>query len=233
MARAGIRQEVQFSGFEDIRAGIVNWPMSVLRLQGNDTSRLVELADRILCAWRNYTDEAADILAFTDPEGRLCQAYYARLPEGVAPHNTITPIARCRDGLFELDLVLRNNRTTEEHPLGIFHPHAELHHIKKENIGLIEVMGRAILPARLKTELEAVRQWILDGMPDTDDEQITKHADWVRSFRGDYPDDADWETVLREETGKVFKEVLCQCAVYPMTEDGLCGFRAFLETVQG
>lgn len=216
MAEAEIAEPVTFGGFEDLDAGIVNWAMSVIRLAGTDKERITELAEKILNAWRGYSDEARGILACT----------------GDTPHHTVTPIARYRGGKYELDLVLRDNHTTPEHPLGLYHPHAELHHIKKENIGLIEVMGRAILPARLKTELEAVRQWILDGMPDTDDEKITKHADWVRSFRGAYPDDADWETVLREETGKVFKEVLCQCAVYPMTEDGLCGFRAFLDQVQ-
>ena len=249
MARAGIRQEVQFRGFEDVRAGIVNWPMSVLRLQAADTGRLIELADRILDAWRNYTDEEADILAFTDAEGKPCRADYRHLPEGTAPHNTITPIARCRDGLFELDLVLRNNRTTEEHPLGIFHPHAELHHIKKENIGLIEVMGLAVLPARLLGEMEQLRQAMLDGLDIHAIPELAAHADWADGIRSAYPAyrrDAAAETIrtkgrakaeeelagiIEKEIGVVFSQVLEHAGVFKNTPAGNDGFLRFVSTL--
>ncbi len=215
MAEAEVMQPVTFKGYDDIECGIVKWAMSVLRLRGEDRERITELAEKVLTAWRGYSDEARHIIAYT----------------GDTPHHTITPIARFRDGKYELDLVLRDNHTTEEHPLGLYHPHAELHHIKKENIGLIEVMGRAILPARLKTELEAVRQWIVAGLPETDDEAIVKHELWVRKFIGNYPADSDWEAVLKDETGKVFMEVLMQCAVYPQTEDGVAGFMQFISSV--
>ncbi|MBQ1354855.1 MAG: hypothetical protein IIY72_00045, partial [Solobacterium sp.] len=244
-----IRQEVQFRGFEDVRAGIVNWPMSVLRLQAADTGRLIELADRILDAWRNYTDEEADILAFTDAEGKPCRADYRHLPEGTAPHNTITPIARCRDGLFELDLVLRNNRTTEEHPLGIFHPHAELHHIKKENIGLIEVMGLAVLPARLLGEMEQLRQAMLDGLDIHAIPELAAHADWADGIRSAYPAyrrDAAAETIrtagrakaeeelagiIEKEIGVVFSQVLEHAGVFKNTPAGNDGFLRFVSTL--
>ena len=216
MAEAEILEPVTFPDYEDIEAGIVRWAMSVIRIAGTDRERLTELADRILTAWRGYSDDARRIIAHT----------------GDTPHHTITPIARFRDGKYELDLVLRDNHTTPEHPLGLYHPHEELHHIKKENIGLIEVMGRAILPARLKTELAAVRTWIAAGMPQTDDPAVTLHADWVRSFAENYPSDSDWDAVLKDETGKVFMQVLEQCAVYPLTDDGLAGFRQFLASVQ-
>lgn len=215
MAEAPILKEVSFKGFSDIQCGIVKWPMSVLRLRGADRERLTELADLILRAWRGYSDPDREIIAFT----------------GDTPHHTITPIARFRDDAYELDLVLRDNHTTEAHPLGLYHPHAELHHIKKENIGLIEVMGRAILPARLKTELETVRQWIHAGMPDERDPSIEKHADWVRGWIADYPKDADFAQVLRDEVGKVFMQVLSHCGVYPCTEDGLTGFMQFVSSV--
>ena len=166
MAKAPVEKEISFAGFEDVTAGIVKWPMSVIRLDCADRQRLIELADRILMAWRGYTDEAAFVFAETDGE----------------PHNTITPIARKRGELFELDLVLRNNITTKEHPLGVYHPHAKLHHIKKENIGLIEVMGLAVLPARLKDEMAALRQALLEGADLRADEALAKHADWVEGF---------------------------------------------------
>lgn len=215
MAAAPIETPFAFPDYADITAGIVKWPMSVIRLCGTNPERLTVLADRILTAWRSYSDASCNLIAFT----------------GETPHHTITPIARFRKGQFELDLVLRDNHSTPEHPLGLYHPHEELHHIKKENIGLIEVMGRAILPARLKTELEAVRQWILGGMPDTDDPAVTKHADWARSFADRWPKDADWEQVLRTEVGKVFMKVLEQCGVYARTEAGKAGFLAFLESI--
>ena len=251
MARAGIRQEVHFSGFEDVRAGIVEWPMSVLRLRCADTGRLVELADRILTAWRNYSDEEADILAFTDAAGRACQGDYAALAEGITPHNTITPIARFRDGMFELDLVLRNNRTTDEHPLGIFHPHAELHHIKKENIGLIEVMGLAVLPARLLGEMEALRQAMLDGKDIHAIPELVPHADWADGIRAAWPayrceavadtirtqgrDKADQELagIIEKEIGVVFSKVLEHAGVFKNTPAGNAAFLRFISCVNG
>ncbi len=217
MAEAPIETPVQIEGFEDVTCGIVKWPMSVLRVISEDKERLTDLADAVLRAWRGYTDAARMLFAETD---------------GV-PHHTVTPIARLRDGKYELDLVLRDNSATAEHPLGLYHPHSELHHIKKENIGLIEVMGRAILPARLKAELESVRQWIIAGMPQTDDPAVTPHAAWVRQWRGLYPDDADWEQVLRDEVGRVFMQVLTQCGVFARTPDGQKGFAAFLASVRG
>lgn len=215
MADAPIETAVQIKDFADVTCGIVKWPMSVLRICSSERERLVALADRVLTAWRSYSDDARALPAYT----------------GDTPHHTITPIARFRNGSYELDLVLRDNHTTPEHPLGMYHPHAELHHIKKENIGLIEVMGRAILPARLKTELEAVRQWIAAGMPDTREEAVTKHADWVCGFVKNHPQDADWEQVLQTEVGNVFLQVLEQCGVYARTPDGQAGFLQFLSSV--
>ncbi len=217
MADAPLVCEVHFDDFPDVDCGIVHWPMSVLRIRGTDPERLIELADCVLTAWRGYTDAERGIIAYT----------------GDTPHHTITPIARRLGSDYELDLVLRDNHTTPEHPLGLYHPHSELHHIKKENIGLIEVMGRAILPARLKTELKAVREWLESDMPETDDPQITKHAEWVREWVDSYPNDADWEQVLRDEVGKVFMRVLEQCGVYPCSPEGIAGFLQFLETIGG
>ena len=216
MAKAPVETAFVFHGFEDVEAGIVRWPMSVVRIASENAERLVELADRILAAWRGYTDETAVIYAETD---------------GV-PHNTITPIARMRDNKYELDLVLRNNLTTEEHPLGLYHPHAELHHIKKENIGLIEVMGLAVLPARLKEELAAVARLLAEGGDLRADEQTEKHADWAEEFSKHY-------TITREnaldivqlETGKVFAKVLEHAGVYARNEEGKEAFLRFLHTV--
>lgn len=188
-----------------------------MRIRCADSERLVSLADEILNRWRAYTDEAAVIYAETD---------------GV-PHNTITPIARRRGGDYELDLVLRNNLTTEEHPLGLYHPHAELHHIKKENIGLIEVMGLAVLPARLKTELAAVAGCLVSGGDLRADELTAKHADWAEGFRTKY--DITPENVMdivRRETGLVFAQVLEHAGVYKRTPDGRAAFLRFLETVK-
>ncbi len=168
MAKAPIEKSFAMKGFEDVEAGIVHWPMSVLRLRCADSDRLIELGDRVLQAWRGYTDEDAFVYAETDGE----------------PHNTITPIARKNGDLYELDLVLRNNITTEEFPLGVYHPHQELHHIKKENIGLIEVMGLAVLPSRLKTELADLADYIVEGKNIRDNEVLAKHADWVEEFLG-------------------------------------------------
>lgn len=217
MERAEIETPFVFPGYEDVRSGIVKWPLSVVRIRCADSERLVSLADGILHRWRAYTDEAAVIYAETD---------------GV-PHNTITPIARRRGGDYELDLVLRNNLTTEEHPLGLYHPHAELHHIKKENIGLIEVMGLAVLPARLKTELAAVAGCLASGGDLRADELTSKHADWAEGFRAKY--DITPENVMdivRRETGLVFAQVLEHAGVYKRTPEGRAAFLRFLETVK-
>jgi UDPglucose--hexose-1-phosphate uridylyltransferase len=217
MARAGIEQEISFPGFSDIQAGIVKWPMSVIRISGKDKERLIELADKILLAWRGYTDEAAMIFAETDGE----------------PHNTITPIARMRDGVFELDLVLRNNLTTEEHPLGLYHPHAKLHHIKKENIGLIEVMGLAVLPARLKEEIAGLADAILTGADIRADETLEKHADWVEEFKPKYTSITKDNVmdILQKEIGLVFAQVLEDAGVYKCTPKGREAFLRFIENV--
>ena len=214
MAKAPVVEQFTVKDYEDVKAGIVKWPLSVIRLQCADESRIIDLAEHILKAWRGYTDEAAFIYAETEGQ----------------PHNTITPIARRRDGLYELDLTLRNNITTEEHPLGVYHPHAHLHHIKKENIGLIEVMGLAVLPARLKGELELLREYILEGKDIRSEESIEKHADWVEEFLPQYPDvNADnIEEILQKEVGKVFCQVLEDAGVYKYTQEGLEAFRRFI-----
>ena len=216
MEKAPVETEFVFPGFEDVRAGIVKWPMSVIRLDSPDPARLVDLADRILAAWRGYTDEAAVIFAETDGE----------------PHNTITPIARRRGADFELDLVLRNNLTTEEYPLGLYHPHPELHHIKKENIGLIEVMGLAVLPARLREELSAVAEALASGRDLRADERTEKHADWAEAFAPNYAITRENALgIVRAETGKVFAKVLEHAGVYARTPEGKEAFLRFLENV--
>lgn len=216
MAKAPIEREISFKGFEDVKAGIVKWPMSVIRISSGDRSRLAELADKILTAWRGYTDEEAFIYAETNGE----------------PHNTITPIARMRDGEFELDLVLRNNITTDEHPLGVYHPHAELHHIKKENIGLIEVMGLAVLPSRLKAEMAELADAILQGRDISADEELSKHADWVEEFAPNYEITADnVHEILRNEIGKVFAKVLEHAGVFKRNENGIKYFSRFIESL--
>ena len=215
MAKAPVEKEISFAGFEDVTAGIVKWPMSVIRLDCADRQRLIELADRILMAWRGYTDEAAFIFAETEGE----------------PHNTITPIARKRDGKFELDLVLRNNITTQEHPLGVYHPHAKLHHIKKENIGLIEVMGLAVLPARLLEEMEAVKDGILAGKDLQADEKTALHAEWAEEFMKKYGKVSREELnrIVEQEIGFVFAQVLEDAGVYKRTEEGREAFSRFLK----
>ena len=216
MERAPVETPFSFPGFADVQAGIVKWPMSVVRLACPDGARLVELANRILTAWRGYTDEAAVIYAETD---------------GV-PHNTITPIARMREGNFELDLVLRNNLTTPEHPLGLYHPHAGLHHIKKENIGLIEVMGLAVLPARLKEELTAVAEGLVSGADLRGSELTAKHAGWAEGFRDKYDiTEENALTIVRRETGLVFAQVLEDAGVYKRTPEGREAFLRFLRAV--
>ncbi|OUO46825.1 galactose-1-phosphate uridylyltransferase [Olsenella sp. An285] len=225
MARAGLREEVSFPGFEDVRAGVVDWPMSVIRLDGDDPARLVELADKILAAWRGYSDETVGVLAET---------------EGT-PHNTITPIARRRGEGYELDLVLRNNRTTEEYPLGIFHPHQELHHVKKENIGLIEVMGLAVLPARLLGEMDRLKQVILAGDDPAQVPEVAAHAPWAAEVVARHPefapenvasaDATKLDAVIEEEIGQVFAQVLEHCAVFADNDQGRAAFARFVAAV--
>ena len=217
MEKAPVEKTVTIPGFEDVQTGIVKWPLSVIRLSAPDTGRMIELADHILKTWRGYTDEDAFIFAETDGE----------------PHNTITPIARKRGDFYELDLVLRNNITTKEHPLGVYHPHAELHHIKKENIGLIEVMGLAVLPARLKEEMELLKEYILENKEITTNEKIEKHASWVAEFLPSYPqlNAENIDRILEEEVGKVFVKVLEDAGVYKCTEKGRRDFLRFLNTL--
>ncbi len=214
MERAPIERKISFKGYEDVTAGIVKWPMSVIRLTCPDKDRLCDLATKILLKWRIYTDKTAFIYAKTGGE----------------PHNTITPIARRRGEDYELDLVLRNNITTEEHPLGVYHPHAELHHIKKENIGLIEVMGLAVLPARLKQELAGIEEAILNGTPLT--EELEKHALWVKELMEKQtftPDNT--ACILKMEVGKVFAQVLEHAGVYKRTPEGAAAFDRFIDAV--
>ena len=216
MEKAPISEEISFEGFSDIKAGIVKWPMSVIRLTGKDTERMVELADKILIAWRAYSDESAFIFANTDGE----------------PHNTITPIARRRGELYELDLVLRNNITTEENPLGVFHPHAEHHNIKKENIGLIEVMGLAVLPARLKAEIALMKDAILASKDFSAVEGIEKHADWFRAFCDNYSfTEANTEDIIKAEIGNTFVRVLKDAGVFKDTPEGKSAFLRFVKAV--
>lgn len=217
METAPIEKDITFQGFEDVKAGIVKWPMSVIRITAVDKDRLIELADKILIAWRGYTDEEANIYAQTDGE----------------PHNTITPIARRRGEDYELDLVLRNNLTTEEHPMGVYHPHAHLHHIKKENIGLIEVMGLAVLPARLKAEMAELEDAIINGTDLRSTETLASHADWAEAFLKKYDVvNADNVTdIIREEIGLVFAEVLENAGVYKCTPDGRDHFLKFIHTI--
>ena len=217
MAKAEIEQEVIFKNFEDVQAGIVKWPMSVIRLSSTNKSRLIELADKILQTWRGYTDEEAFIYAHTEGE----------------PHNTITPIARKRGENYELDMVLRNNITTEEHPLGVYHPHANLHHIKKENIGLIEVMGLAVLPARLKAEIEALEQVYAEQGDYRANELTAKHADWMEEVVLKHPEmyGKNVHEILLEEIVQVFKQVLVDAGVYKCTKEGRAAFVRFIDYV--
>ena len=217
MAKAPVERSFNVREFEDVEAGIVKWPMSVIRLRAADTDRIIALADVILDKWRAYTDEASFIFAETDGE----------------PHNTITPIARKRNDRYELDLVLRNNITTKEHPLGVYHPHANLHHIKKENIGLIEVMGLAVLPARLKKEMEQLKEAILAGRDLRSDEELAKHADWADEFIGKYDkiDGSNIDEIVEKEIGLVFMQVLSDAGVYKRTMQGQEAFDRFIKTL--
>ena len=217
MAKAPVEREFTVRGYEDVKAGIVKWPLSVIRLSCADEQRIIDLADHILKAWRGYTDEEAYVFAETDGE----------------PHNTITPIARKRGDMYELDLALRNNITTPECPLGLYHPHNELHHIKKENIGLIEVMGLAVLPSRLKEEMEILSDYIVNGKDIRSNEKIEKHADWVDEFRPKYPviNAENVDAVLKEEIGIVFKKVLEDAGVFKRDAKGQAAFDRFTSTL--
>ncbi|MFR4987449.1 MAG: UDP-glucose--hexose-1-phosphate uridylyltransferase [Lachnospirales bacterium] len=217
MEKAPIEREFKINGFEDIKVGIVKWPMSVIRLSSEDTDKLVQLADKILSSWRNYNDEECFIFSHTNDE----------------MHNTITPIARKIRDKFELDLVLRNNITTEEHPLGVYHPHSELHNIKKENIGLIEVMGLAILPARLKTEMEILKQYILENKNIVENEQIIKHSNWVKSFINNYDKitKENIDNIIKQEIGNTFLTVLEHAGVFKRDEKGQKGFEKFINSL--
>ena len=217
MAKAKIELPVTIPGYEDVEAGIVKWPLSVLRIRSKDTSRLIDLAEHVLNCWRSYTDEDAFIYAETNGE----------------PHNTITPIARKNGDTYELDLTLRNNITTDEHPLGVYHPHAQNHHIKKENIGLIEVMGLAVLPSRLKEELELLADYIVNGKDIRSNKKIEKHADWVEEFLPTYDNITEENVmeILQKEVGIVFTHVLEDAGVYKCTEQGRADFLKFIHTL--
>ncbi|HIS55801.1 MAG TPA: UDP-glucose--hexose-1-phosphate uridylyltransferase [Candidatus Fimimorpha excrementavium] len=217
MAKAPVETTYVIPGYEDVEAGMVKWPMSVLRIRHADENRLIDLGEHILNVWRGYTDADAQIFAETDGE----------------PHNTVTPIARMRDGLYELDLVLRNNITTKEHPLGLYHPHAELHHIKKENIGLIEVMGLAVLPARLKEEMECLERCLVSGEDIRSNEMIEKHADWAEEIKKKYTSitEENVSGILQDEIGLVFAKVLEHAGVYKRTEEGKKAFERFIHSL--
>ncbi len=234
MAKAPVEASFIVKDFEGVQAGIVKWPMSVIRLKGEETEPLIELGDVILKAWRNYTDEEAFVYAFSGKDGKLLS------PEevikstdlekaGYEPHNTITPIARKSGGFFELDLVLRNNITTKEHPFGVYHPHDELHHIKKENIGLIEVMGLAVLPARLKEEMEVLKAAILKGEDLSLNEMTAKHKEWADGFLSKYSEvsESNIDGIIEKEIGLVFSEVLEHAGVYKRNEKGREAFLRF------
>ena len=217
MERAEMEKEFKVPGYEDVTAGIVHWPLSVIRIRHKDPERLIDLADHILKKWRNYTDPDAFIFEQTNGE----------------PHNTITPIARRRGEEYELDLTLRNNITTEERPLGVYHPRPEYHHIKKENIGLIEVMGLAVLPARLKGEMAELREAILTGKDLHSTETLASHADWALKFMSKYDkiDESNIDGIINEEIGLVFKEVLECAGVYKCTDEGRAAFQRFIDAV--
>lgn len=234
MAKAPIEKEFKVKNYEKVQVGIVKWPMSVIRLRSEDPEELIELGDYILKTWRGYTDETAFVYAYSDPEGHLLSREEAEVSiNGKAelePHNTITPIARKRDGMYEFDLVLRNNVTTKEHPLGVYHPHSELHHIKKENIGLIEVMGLAVLPARLKEEMEELKEAILSGRTIGEEEAVYKHKEWMEGFLENHGEitAGNIDGILKQEIGLVFLKVLEHAGVYKRNEEGQKAFERFI-----
>ena len=218
MAKATVEKEYSFKGFPEVKAGRIKWPMSALRLRSANRAQLLDLAEKILAKWRAYSDASVEVLAESAGE----------------PHNTITPIGRRRRGDYEFDLVMRNNRTTKEHPLGLFHPHAEVHHIKKENIGLIEVMGLAVLPGRLRTEMAELGSLLVQGVEDiSNNERLALHADWYRELRRKYPQvqQAEVKAVLQKEIGQVFATVLAHAGVFKRDEQGLAAFDRFVAAV--
>ncbi|AQR97102.1 UDP-glucose--hexose-1-phosphate uridylyltransferase [Clostridium saccharoperbutylacetonicum] len=218
MEKAPVEKNYSMSGYDEVEIGRVKWPMSVVRLASDNNEKLLDLADHILTSWRNYSDESVEILSHTGDE----------------PHNTITPISRKRSGKYELDLVLRNNRTSAEHPLGIFHPHDEVHHIKKENIGLIEVMGLAVLPARLKEELNILKENLINKTSDiSDNETVAKHSEWYKYILGKYSNISaeNAEDILKSEVGLKFSEVLNHAGVFKRNEQGLAAFDKFINTL--
>ncbi len=217
MAKAPYERMLQIDGFKDLECGIVKWPMSVIRIASKEPGRIVELSDRILQKWRDYTDEKAFIFSETDGER----------------HNTLNPIARFRNGRFEMDLVLRNNITTEDHPLGLYHPHSELHHIKKENIGLIEVMGLAILPGRLKGELSELSKALVEGRDIRNDEALSKHSAWVEEIKARHSsiDSGNVDDILKREVGLVFEKVLSHAGVFKCNDEGRAAFRRFTDRI--
>ena len=216
MEKAPVIREIEFEGFKDVEAGIVKWPLSVIRLTSDNRSRMLDLAEKILARWREYTDEDAFVFAETDGE----------------KHNTITPIARRKGEKYQLDLVLRNNITTDEYPLGVYHPHQDKHNIKKENIGLIEVMGLAVLPSRLKKEMSDLEEAILSGRDIAEDKELSKHSAWLNNFRDKYTftKENTWD-ILKKEIGKTFVAVLEDAGVYKCTESGMCSFMKFVNSV--
>lgn len=213
MEEAPVEKSFRFAGFENVSAGIVKWPMSVIRLNGSDKAELVALSAKILDSWRKYSDEKVNVKAF----------------DGDVLHHTITPIARMKNGNYELDLVLRDNQTSEEYPDGIFHPHKDVQHIKKENIGLIEVMGLAILPPRLKDELAEVGKHILG----TSNEMKEYHRVWADEIKQNHPEATaeNIAEIVNQETGRVFARVLEDAGVYKRNEQGQEAFMRFVENV--
>lgn len=217
MEKAPILKKISIKGFEDVEVGIVKWPLSVIRIRSEKRNRLAELGEKILDAWRGYSDESVEILSHTNGE----------------PHNTITPIARYKNNKFELDLVLRNNRTSDEHPMGIFHPHSDVHNIKKENIGLIEVMGLAVLPARLKNELELLKGCLIGNQNIDEYEELEKHREWYNYLKNKYKDaNLDFDKILKLEVGKVFERILTDAGVFKQNSEGLKAFERFANSVQ-
>lgn len=217
MAKAKFEKHFNIKGFEDVEVGIVKWPMSVIRIRHKDSKKLVKLATHILDSWRNYSDEGANIYSKTNGES----------------HNTLTPIARMNNGIYELDIVLRNNRTTDKHPLGLFHPHENLHHIKKENIGLIEVMGLAVLPSRLDEEINIIKKALINNESIEDNESVKKHISWVKELKLKYYSftAGDVDKILKYEIGAVFLQVLQDAGVYKKDKDGNGAFERFIKSL--
>ena len=215
MANAPIIKEFSVGDFHDVKCGILKWPISVIRLESENLDSLINLGNHILEVWRNYSDE--EYFIFSETDG--------------TPHNTVTLIARIKDGKYQVDIALRNNITTKEHPLGVFHPHENLHHIKKENIGLIELMGLAVLPARLNKEMDILSDYILNNKDIHSNEEIRKHADWAYNFIPKYESITkdNINEILQQEIGKTFVKVLEDAGVYKCTPDGMKGFMKFIQ----